>query len=476
MAAIIKCTRAEAEAIRSRGKSAARLGNDWIFDVGRPLEGWIGEKAWGDSHLTFVVVPSSTDQPDDMIDMLAWAATLQGAADDFRLRKLRLSHIAEVNPPVPYSSVVARIPRRNQAYLTNEGKQSGATERALLDALLAVRPDLRTVIDEISRAEGNYPIGESRSAAVLALQRDATLTIARMAGMDLDPLARWSPPPEPLDDATVPPTYISRLAELPAHAESERAEPESSQQAIEERLLDHDAQFFLGERLDPAHNIHWYELRKFGQRLRIANVNYEAAENTLGVDLVYWNETRRCVVLVQAKRLRSSDGECYRPDSDKSLGSELERMRAVDKLADRQRQPDQDFRLWTRPCWFKLCKDLAYIPQTTDNIHGMYLAREQFETLRKDPRLKGERGGVVFSFENVPAYLDNSMFAKLVLNGLIGTSGSVTEMVRNLVQWSLDGHKALALGILSGEDMPQSKRNTVQRSRKLGNDSNKGKH
>jgi hypothetical protein len=61
------------------------------------------------------------------------------------------------------------------------------------------------------------------------------------------------------------------------------------------------------------------------------------------------------------------------------------------------------------------------------------------------------------------------MFSTLVLNGLLGTTGSTTEVVRDLAQWSLDGHKALVLGILSGEDMPQSKRNTTQRDRKLGN-------
>jgi hypothetical protein len=48
-------------------------------------------------------------------------------------------------------------------------------------------------------------------------------------------------------------------------------------------------------------------------------------------------------------------------------------------------------------------------------------------------------------------------------SGLVGTSGTATELVHQQVVESFNGNKALVLAALFGEDMPQSKRNTEKR-------------
>jgi hypothetical protein len=100
-------------------------------------------------------------------------------------------------------------------------------------------------------------------------------------------------------------------------------------------------------------------------------------------------------------------------------------MRAVDRLACRDRRPaDDDYRLTPSPSWHKICDPPAFIPQAADMIPGVYLAREHFEQLRNDPRLKGPGGGTRFGYATIPSYLDNTMFTRLVKTGFIGTSGT----------------------------------------------------
>jgi hypothetical protein len=83
--------------------------------------------------------------------------------------------------------------------------------------------------------------------------------------------------------------------------------------------------------------------------------------------------------------------------------------------------------------------------------------------LREDPRLRGPQGAVRFAYDNVPSYLDNTMFARLVETGLVGTSGTATEFVHRQVVESFNGNKALVLAALFGENLPQSRRNTEKR-------------
>lgn len=115
------------------------------------------------------------------------------------------------------------------------------------------------------------------------------------------------------------------------------------------------------------------------------------------------------------------------------------------------------------PSWIKLCHPQAFIPQTADMIPGIYLAREHFEQLRDDPRLRGPRGGTRFGYATVPSYLDNTMFTRLVETGFTGTSGTSPGAVRQQIIRSFNGRKAVVLATLHGEELPQSKRTSHRR-------------
>src|SRR6266566_4521551 len=67
--------------------------------------------------------------------------------------------------------------------------------------------------------------------------------------------------------------------------------------------------------------------------------------------------------------------------------------------------------------------------------------------------------------KNLPNYLDNTMFTKLVETGLIGTTGTSTDLVHQQIIRSFIGRHALAVGVLGGDEMVQSVRNRKRRNR-----------
>ena len=129
------------------------------------------------------------------------------------------------------------------------------------------------------------------------------------------------------------------------------------------------------------------------------NANRDPAERVFGVDTIYYNGIRDSLVMVQYKKLNAAKNGIYYPDHDSNLDKQLVRMRAVDRYAAAQRRPGDDFRLLASPSWVKICHPQPFVPKSADMIHGMYLAREHFEQLRTDDRLKGKKGGIGFAYK-----------------------------------------------------------------------------
>ena len=436
MVAILKCVGVEKSLLDSNERFYSKLGEEWVWKPVRQRKDWGRDKGSG---LTLIVA-------DDQIIKLGWTSRRgwEGASG----QKLEVSRIESVVPPVPYTRVTGRLAPRFAAHLTNEGRLGAGTGQALVEALTRERPDLREVIARIEGVAEKYPIRDSPAGQVMALQRDASIVAVRMAGMDVSDFARWDRPTDRLAIDDVPPTFVGRI---------------QGDRQLEERLIQHDGETMLGWLTQKTHHTSWRTFSGFGQRLLVANANNDTAEHTLGVDLIYYNVSRGSMILVQYKKLDAKNNGSFYPDGDSNLADEIQRMQALDRYVTANRSPHDDFRLEPSPCWVKLCQDQAYIPQTADMIPGMYFSLDHFQQLREDPRLKGPQGGVRFAYDNVPSYLDNTMFTRLVETGLVGTSGTATDLVHQQVVESFNGNKALVLAALFGENMPQSKRNTAKR-------------
>ncbi len=296
------------------------------------------------------------------------------------------------------------------------------TGRAVVKALIDIDPHLEESIGRLSRPRRLHLPSGARGR-LLDEQRDGVGLLLEIGGIGRESLREWSPPA----------TRASFLAGM------------TQRPVSEETLINHDVRRFPGLAETLGAEVDWQVFEGNRRRMFVMNANMEPVENTLGVDVVYFNETFKSFVLVQYKRLirESNDddelGLWYRPDSN--LPSELDRMRAVDGLYGSGKG---DFRLFAQACWVKLCHPSA-TQDPLQLIKGMYLAREYFDELLKI--CKGPRDGVRLGYRNVPRYINNTLFAQLVKDGWIGTCGTGTDELGEVIRTVLQSRRALVLGV-----------------------------
>ncbi|MFD0486114.1 hypothetical protein [Saccharopolyspora erythraea] len=441
MVAVIRCASDEQEHIEFYERLYGENFPEWSwFTNRRRIE-------WKKANLVLILTGSNRGNP--AVSRLGWARVVK-RVDDLNT-KIEITRIYRVEPSLPWGQLIEAMAAEYRARVRPEGWQSDKTGKNLVAAMLRLRPNWRDLASAIEGIRRTHYLGDSNSAQTLALQRDASIGISRMAGMDITSFSEWSPPTDPLADSSIPPNFIDGLPGTSAH---------------EDQLINRDMENMLGVMSQATRHVNWRIFSQRRQKLLVVNANREPAERILGVDMIYYNITRQSLVLVQYKKLNSAKNGSYYPSKDGNLDRELERMREVDKRTEGGHREEGEFRLYSKPSWIKICYPNPNVPSSCDMAHGMYLAREHFEQLRVDERLKGSGGGVSFGYKNVPSYLDNTMFIRLTETGLIGTSGASTDFLHEVIWRSFDEGKSLAVGMLDGDDLPQSERNSLRRNSK----------
>jgi hypothetical protein len=293
---------------------------------------------------------------------------------------------------------------------------------ALVTQLLVdMFPDRAETILRLGRQD-SHTLPPGNRGIVRNEQRDATGLLLEAHGLSRDPLRD-----------------LDLLSGRPSFRQGS-----GHRSVSEELLIQYDLNHFPTLVQGQADEVDWHLFGDGRRRMFILYSNREPIERSLGVDVVYFNDTYGAFVLVQYKRLvsESSRGEpCYRPDEQ--LAEELARMLTVDQRFGKE--GPGDFRLYRNPCWIKLCNSLASVEDPVDLIKGMYLSREHFVDLMDV--CKGPRGGVCFSYETVPKYLNNTMFAQLVKDGWLGTTGVSTEELGDILNEILESRRAVVLGV-----------------------------
>ncbi|MFE4756559.1 hypothetical protein ACFRIB_41270 [Streptomyces mirabilis] len=467
MVAIIKCRDYEYDYLKTLEQLHQSRRHEWEWTVTRPRDLWPKGR-----HLLLIATPDSYGQ--FTITRLGRSSRGKRAAD--QEQQLRVTHVRALRRPLPLQELLDGLPSRLQRHLVEEGQQTKGTGEAIRALLIELRPELGTVVNTIEGATDPWDFGSLRAGQELALQRDATLAVTRMAGFRAPRLAEWDPPAEELYDDRMPPLFLDLLGGAasgqalsdPANANTQDpsadADMLSDQPALEDHLVNQDTRTMLGWLSAETNHVAWREFREYDRTLLVVNANRTPAERLLGCDIVFYNVSRHSLVLVQYKKLNAERGGYYYPNSDRNLAKELLRMRSLDRYAEMQAGVGGEQRLDASPSWIKLCHPRSVLPHTNEMIHGMYFSRRQFESLRDDARLKdGKQDAVRFGFKNVPGYLDNTLFARLVETGQIGTTGTSTDLVRQQVIRSFRGQRNLVFAALSGEEPPQAQRNAQRR-------------
>ncbi len=379
-------------------------------------EAWQRDRWKGrDPHLALLLDPIEEE--------IRWLGRAQGGRQLTTVDRLvSVTEILELDEPVGLDLLEGELSARHERVLQRRGILPPRGGEAVVAALSKLRPEYAEDIDRLSRP-ATFVLPPGRRGQTLALERDAVGVLLELGGMARRPLRLWSSPPPSAASS-------SFLAGL----------PETDQ--LEDTLIAYDAERFGDWVREPTTRLDWRLFKDGRREMLIMNANRTAVERTLGVDVVYYNKPLNSFVLVQYKRMiqRGKTPAAYRPD--KNLIEELKRMRRIDALSEGS---SGEFRLMRTPCWLKLCEAKPVVADPTELIKGMYLAREHFEELMA--RLKGPKGGIVFSYDNVPRYLTNTLFLELVKEGWVGSQGDVTADIAGLVEQSLRDRHSVLIGL-----------------------------
>lgn len=231
---------------------------------------------------------------------------------------------------------------------------------------------------------------------------------------------------------------------------------------LEDAAIEHDARWMPGWTLTGSDLTGRATFEKRGERLDVFTANKRPLEELFGVDLIYLNEARGALVMIQYKMLETKGaGQAGAPgdidddddDADErewivrindQFKDELERMRRF----DRDLEPKGAYRLNPGAFFFKFVRRRA-----AANSAGILLSLGHFDELLESGSLLGSGGGLRISYQGLGGhYLRSEPFVELVRSGYVGTRGATTEHLQALIQASLEGGKAVVAGIQSALD------------------------
>ncbi|HCC55318.1 MAG TPA: hypothetical protein DEQ20_10430 [Desulfobulbaceae bacterium] len=179
--------------------------------------------------------------------------------------------------------------------------------------------------------------------------------------------------------------------------------------------------------------------QKGDERLVIYTANKLPLEKMLGVDLIYINETRGNVVMVQYKMLEEESQEhgnqdwLFRPN--KQLRDEIARMQIPafeGSLAD--------YRLSRNPFFFKFVKRKI----VADSHQSFLVSLDHLNQILAAPETRGPRGGIRLSYEALDGtYLREADMLGLIRSGYVGTHRDETEALATIIHEAAKGNKAV---------------------------------
>ncbi len=182
--------------------------------------------------------------------------------------------------------------------------------------------------------------------------------------------------------------------------------------------------------------------QKIGERLVIYTANKLPLEKMFGVDLIYINETRGNIVMIQYKMLEEYQQKSGSSDwllrPNKQLRDEITRMQ-LPLFTD----PLTDYRLNRNPFFFKFVKRKA----VNDSHQSFLLSLDHVNQILAAPESKGVRGGTRISYKGLNGiYLREADMLGLIRSGYIGTHRAETDALATIIDRASRGDKAVVLG------------------------------
>lgn len=364
------------------------------------------------------------------------------------IRRLNVKSITPLGNPVTIAAVLDAIPNRLKNTANNRFSSGGLftpkSFEAVVEALRQLSPESKAVLDRFSRVRSERIRQISgRTRESLAFQQQALVTALSIAGIDRGKIQEWSPP-----DQGAPTSFLDGLP---------------SARLREDPMVVNDLTKVRGFELIKTLPYNAAIFESGSERLTVVLANRLPLEEQTGTDLVYFNETYQSFVMVQYKAMERDDeeGVLFRLPSTQ-LDEEIQRM---DKLLGILRSCGQNnhrdgFRLNENPFFLKLCPRIVFNPDDVGLVPRMYLPLDYWKLLAAHPGLKGPRGGLRVTYDNVGRHFDNTDFIKLVAKAWVGTNTNQSAVLKEVIREVLETGKAIAIAVKANTtvnmDAPQA--------------------
>lgn len=363
---------------------------------------------------------------------LAWVGSVQAVAT--RQSRVAFQHVMKLSPEALDALLGDNIPSRFQA---------------LADKLLESTRDLESLSPKFGQwildRVGSFPANHSalrrldalvrqpsRFDSPLALQQDALGLALRAFGA-----------PAAQAEALVLGLRTTALATV---------------RAQENLVIEHDARWIPGWKLDDSDITGRAVFHQGQDELQVFTANREDLERVFGVDLIYLNQRRRSIVMVQYKMLEPLErkhreveglfGRTYTEKLDQEwvapineqFKKELARMEAFDQPIS---AGVNSYRMASSPFFFKLVRRNG-----STNGAGILLSLGHLQMLRQNGELKGPKGGLRIAYSELQGhYLRSDSFVELVQSGYIGSHSATTEVLETLIEATLAGGRSVVAAI-----------------------------
>lgn len=355
------------------------------------------------------------------------------------LRRLNLSRSYKLNFPIPISDITNHVPTRVKNRVTDAARYGGLLApksfQAVIEALYELAPDSIPILKKFSesRTQRIENIG-GHSREMLAEQKEAIATAMTIAGIDRKELQGWD-----IQNTNDVQSFLSGI---------------ESARVREDSMVINDLSELPGHEIisKSQHGSVVFENSK--SKLTVVIANRLPLEEQFGVDLIYYNETFSCFLMIQYKAMEEENGKTVFRFPNAQLTTELDRMNRV--LVELQKCASSDhpdgFRFSDNPFFLKICPRIIFNPDNIGLVKGMYLPLGYWDKISTHPSIKGPKGGMNISYENVRRYLDNSEFITLASGGWVGTSIEQSKLLEEAIESTIESGRAVVFAVAINKD------------------------
>ena len=346
-------------------------------------------------------------------------------SDDIRWT-FSLRSVTKLDYPLELNRFKAMLKAAQRRPLNEQGAFTQRASEIVLGVILDQQPILGPLLDELL-AITTVDLPEERRVR-FAQERDGIASLFSFTGF----------PGLLPDDGLLNDSEVSELSDRDSFLpETQHGTP------LEDPMVEHDANTFLGWSPSGSDKLGVRTYNDGAKRnLKVMSVNRWAIETRLGPDLIYYHVQRRSFVLVQYKRM-VREGSTWRYRVNDHFRNQLKVMRDLDDQC-RRAGDDGRFRLLSTPSFVKICRLDDLDIDSLSTVSGMCMPREQVEA-----HLSRPNAPQVFEYGIVRDYMTSTLFALLVANGYLGTSGASSNHVKQEIDNALNRRGSVLVGAFS---------------------------